>query len=312
MHVAFQSPEILYLAMDYCPGGDLREFLAVVQVLSEDEAKLWFAEMITAVRSLHDLKYLHRDLKPDNFFIDGRGHIKLGDFGLSKETGYVKKTETQADIKRKEFHSLIGVTANQGKQREVLTKDNFEKRFQSTYKPPNNQTLNSTSPSRQPVARYKQPTANVVTRKMQQAYSVVGSPEYMSPEVIKLRAGFAPENGQRSSGSGYGREVDWWSLGCVFFECILGAPPFTGDSVEAIFSDITNWEQVIPQLLGQYKDDVSDACYTLLSGFLSEPLNRLGTDFNKLKSHPFFAGLDWANLEQVVSPFVPLSNTSDK
>jgi len=227
MHVAFQSPEILYLAMDYCPGGDLREFLAVVQVLSEDEAKLWFAEMITAVRSLHDLKYLHRDLKPDNFFIDGRGHIKLGDFGLSKATGDVKMTETQADIKRKEFHSLI----DQGKQREVLTSDNFSKRFQRTCKPGDlalNQTFNpSSSPARKAVAKYKQPTANVISKKKQQAYSVVGSPEYMSPEVIKLRAGFAPENGQRTPGSGYGREVDWWSLGCVFFECILGAPPFT-------------------------------------------------------------------------------------
>ena len=51
-----------------------------------------------------------------------------------------------------------------------------------------------------------------------QAKSVVGSPDYMSPEVTAGRRVSVQE--------GYGEEVDWWSLGCVFFEMILGAPPF--------------------------------------------------------------------------------------
>jgi len=150
----------------------------------------------------------------------------------------------------------------------------------------------------------------VMVKKIQ-AFSVVGSPEYMSPGVIKGRAaGDGIENGSRS---GYGQEVDWWSLGCVFFECILGAPPFSGDSVDELFEAITNWEKVLPELLGQYKEDMSEACYSLLSGFLNDNENRLGPDVNKVKSHPFFAAItSWDNLDQLESPFVPVASSSDK
>jgi len=69
------------------------------------------------------------------------------------------------------------------------------------------------------------------------AFSVVGSPDYMSPEVLK---------GRLKQGPGYSNEVDWWSLGCVFFESILGAPPFSGESIEEVFANIENWSQIVP------------------------------------------------------------------
>jgi serine/threonine protein kinase len=55
----------------------------------------------------------------------------------------------------------------------------------------------------------------------QQAYSIVGSPDYMSPEVLRQE--------------GYGEEVDWWSLGIIFFEVLLGGCPFAGDTPEEVF-----------------------------------------------------------------------------
>jgi len=52
-----------------------------ITYFSDEQARLYFGEMIMAVHSLHSLGFLHRDLKPENFLIDSRGHIKLADFG---------------------------------------------------------------------------------------------------------------------------------------------------------------------------------------------------------------------------------------
>ena len=81
---SFQDDYFLYLVMDYCPGGDLMNLLMKKDILTEDEAKFYTAEMILAVDSVHKLNCIHRDLKPDNILIDKRGHIQLSDFGLSK------------------------------------------------------------------------------------------------------------------------------------------------------------------------------------------------------------------------------------
>lgn len=74
----------MYLAMEYVPGGDFRTLLSVSGVLREQNARFYFAEMCSAVFTLHSLGYIHRDLKPENFLIDITGHIKLTDFGLSR------------------------------------------------------------------------------------------------------------------------------------------------------------------------------------------------------------------------------------
>ncbi len=55
-------------------------------IFSHEEARFYTAEMILAIQSVHKLKYIHRDIKPDNVLIDETGHIKLSDFGLCKHT----------------------------------------------------------------------------------------------------------------------------------------------------------------------------------------------------------------------------------
>ena len=83
--MSFQDAGSLYFAMEYCAGGDLRSFMANCGPLDEDEAKFYLSEMVAAVRDLHGLGYIHRDLKPGNFVIEQSGHLKLIDFGLSAE-----------------------------------------------------------------------------------------------------------------------------------------------------------------------------------------------------------------------------------
>ncbi|XP_053133251.1 serine/threonine-protein kinase MRCK gamma isoform X1 [Hemicordylus capensis] len=82
LHYAFQDDHYLYLVMDYYAGGDLLTLLSKFEDrLPEDMACFYLAEMVLAIHSLHQLRYVHRDIKPDNILIDTSGHIRLADFG---------------------------------------------------------------------------------------------------------------------------------------------------------------------------------------------------------------------------------------
>lgn len=71
--------------MEYCPGGDLGDYLEAEDVFDEEKARFYMTEVITAIEDLHQRGIIYRDLKPDNIVLDKRGHAKLTDFGLSKE-----------------------------------------------------------------------------------------------------------------------------------------------------------------------------------------------------------------------------------
>lgn len=82
---AFQNQHRLYLIMEYCPGGDLGKQIKLKRKLSEYEARLYICEVILAIEFLHKNNIIFRDLKPENIVLDRNGHVKLTDFGLSKE-----------------------------------------------------------------------------------------------------------------------------------------------------------------------------------------------------------------------------------
>ncbi|XP_075872977.1 serine/threonine-protein kinase MRCK alpha isoform X7 [Nelusetta ayraudi] len=82
LHYAFQDDNNLYLVMDYYVGGDLLTLLSKFEDrLPEEMAKFYLAEMVLAIDSVHQLHYVHRDIKPDNILLDVNGHIRLADFG---------------------------------------------------------------------------------------------------------------------------------------------------------------------------------------------------------------------------------------
>ncbi|XP_031758437.1 serine/threonine-protein kinase MRCK alpha isoform X2 [Xenopus tropicalis] len=82
LHYAFQDDNNLYLVMDYYVGGDLLTLLSKFEDrLPEDMSRFYLAEMVLAIDSVHQLHYVHRDIKPDNILLDMNGHIRLADFG---------------------------------------------------------------------------------------------------------------------------------------------------------------------------------------------------------------------------------------
>ena len=81
---SFQCPTKLYMVMDFVNGGHLFFQLYNQGIFTEEQARLYTAEIVQAVAHLHSLGFVHRDLKPENVLLDAQGHVKITDFGLSK------------------------------------------------------------------------------------------------------------------------------------------------------------------------------------------------------------------------------------
>lgn len=85
LHYAFQTPAKLYFVMDFLNGGELFYHLRKDMKFSERRACFYAAQLVEAMRCLHQNGIIYRDLKPENVLLDADGYIKITDFGLSKQ-----------------------------------------------------------------------------------------------------------------------------------------------------------------------------------------------------------------------------------
>uniref|UniRef100_A0A671P6B3 protein kinase C n=1 Tax=Sinocyclocheilus anshuiensis TaxID=1608454 RepID=A0A671P6B3_9TELE len=117
-----------------------------------------------------------------------------------------------------------------------------------------------------------------------------GTPEFLAPEVL--------------TETSYTRAVDWWGLGVLIFEMLVGESPFPGDDEEEVFDSIVNDEVRYPRFLS------TEAISIMRRLLRRNPERRLGAgerDAEEVKRHPFFRNMDWAALlaKKIRPPFVP-------
>ena len=265
LRYSFIDNKHLYLIMDYCPGGDLMNYLIRRDLLEESEARFYIAEIILCVDSLHKMNCIHRDLKPDNILIGEDGHLKLSDFGLSF-------------ISKERLFPLTQIKKNELQKEKLCNNiyfnDNIEKNI---------------------AIEENEKTSQNKNNKQRMAFSNVGSPDYVAPEVI--------------NNEGYGEEIDWWSVGAIFYEMIIGFPPFFSENAQITCSKIKNYERYlfIPR-----ERKISSEAKNLIKSFLTEPSKRLGVNgIEEIKNHIFFKNFNWDKIREMRPPFIPELSTPD-
>ena len=251
---SFQDQNYLYLGMEYLPGGDLMTLLMARDILPEEDAKFYAAEMVLAIESVHDMGCIHRDLKPDNVLIGKDGHIKLSDFGLSK------KLDAFLDKNNKFIFN---------QDNKILKNNNTNLSYAERFRIFKNMKSK---------------------KRREKAFSTVGTPDYIAPEVFKQK--------------GYGQEIDWWSLGVIMFEMMIGYPPFYSDSSTETCKKILDWEN---HLEIRPEANISKEAVDILKRLINDPEKRLGRNgAEEIKLHPFFKNVDWKHIkETMIPPFIP-------
>ncbi|CBY23952.1 unnamed protein product [Oikopleura dioica] len=234
LYYSFQDEEHLYFALEYIPGGDLMALLIRKHIFKKPLSQFYTAELVQAVASVHEMGFIHRDIKPDNVLIGRDGHIKLTDFGLC--TG-------------------------------------FRWTHDSDFYKPGSQTTNRLYDRKNMLHRRKQ------------ACSVVGTPNYIAPEVLRVS---------------YTKSCDWWSVGVILFEMIIGQPPFAAQT------PLQTQEMILAHT---HTFQIPHTCpcpraRALMQSWIVGEENRL-SDPMLIRNHPFFAEINWQQLRYMTPPFIP-------
>ncbi|KAF1999323.1 putative response regulator receiver RIM15p [Amniculicola lignicola CBS 123094] len=125
----------------------------------------------------------------------------------------------------------------------------------------------------------------------------VGTPDYLAPETI--------------AGSGQDEVSDWWSLGCILFECLYGYPPFHADTPDEVFQNILARKIQWPD---EEEEVVSDEAKDLMNRLMcTDPAKRLGANAEdkfasggeEIRSHPWFSEISWESLRDDEASFIP-------
>lgn len=333
----FSYQNYVCFVLEYMIGGDLSSLLEQVGCFEENVARYYFAELVLAVESLHNLGIVHRDLKPGNLLIDACGHLKLTDFGLS-EQGIIKLKRMATDLKSistrnirfgnsrgdetcETLSSAKLSSKRVSRELEILSSKRIGNspssnggiygRFthhaefaQKSEKASENKVVRNQkdeevifnfleeggSTKEHGVYRFPLKTEKTSAARKKDGYRIVGTPDYMAPEII--------------IGEGCNRKsVDIWSLGVILYELLIGVPPFNDETVENVFDNITHFRLEWPEI-GYGEDCITVEASRLISSLLKlEPSDRL--TISQIKAHPFFEGLDWDRIKEMNPPIVP-------
>jgi serine/threonine protein kinase len=209
---SFQDRNNLYLVMEYMVGGDFLGLLLREDILPEGAARWYIAQMILCVEEAHRMKWIHRDVKPDNFLISPSGHLKISDFGLAFD-GHWSHHQQYYNATRDGLIEKLGVEIRG--DAEDVEKEMEKANARNVANAVNGKQYGYVS---EPNGAASRPEGNLVIEKLDNlwkrrlAKSVVGTSQYMAPEVIR--------------GDMYDGRCDWWSIGIILYE-VSGIPCFS-------------------------------------------------------------------------------------
>jgi serine/threonine protein kinase len=211
-HYTFQTDTELYFVMDPCIGGTLFHLFTQFSkgTLNEEVVKFYLAEIIIALEKIHSKNIIYRDLKPENILIDIDGHVKLSDFGLSKQL----------------------------KKRDELSTTFW------------------------------------------------GSPEYLPPEMLY--------------GYMHSRAVDFYTLGWLMYEMIVGFPPFHSQNKR-------NLEKRIMSGVIRFPNNMSADAQDLIEWLLAKNPSERPEEVSEIKKHHYFNSIHWGRIakKQAIPPWIP-------
>lgn len=299
--------------------------------------------MILCVEEAHRMKWIHRDVKPDNFLICTSGHLKISDFGLAFD-GHWAHCQSYYTTHRYNLLEKLGIKVR-GDEQDAL--DDFEAGGGGDGTPSSAVSSkagskahdhNEDSARREGLLNYRNRT-----ERRRLARSVVGTSQYMAPEVIM--------------GQAYDGRCDWWSIGIILYECLYGRTPFFCENRQKTkenivqhrstlgFPEHERWSRPISESR-RWLPTPSDLVIDLMMALLTDKelrlsarhyqrldhtsSNRLGRRLStastnpatnnsphtpvrhvipaaaeEIKAHRFFSGIPWAQLHLMPPPFIP-------
>ena len=256
----------LYLVMEYIPGGDLFSLLQRFGCFDEESAKVYTYQIVKALQYLYENGIIHRDLKPDNILVTKDGFLKLADFGLS----------------------YIGVKdrSHEPKDKPIVIPP-----------PPPPPTVSKSSSMTDLISSSSSsiPTAPQIFshESIIQAKSIVGTPDYISPEI--------------ALGLPHSFTTDYWSLGVIVYEMLSGVMPFHQETEKMTY------ERVVKGRYEPIEGITQEATDFIAKLLQTDPKLRLGANGpDEILSHPWLKDINDSN---IYAPWIPeetdLLNTAD-